>query len=242
MDIRETIDILRQHDIFLFFLQEERFLDLAIASHRDTLAVNGMLDDSAVQHVIHQLFQFKDQLPGGMYFPIPMARELRHSGAFDPQKIMSWYYEFIFVDRNQQWSLKNQRIEGKVFEQFVSNLNYEPEIGRYYVEYYVESRWDKCYLQCERTPMRGLQIQFLKNELPLIALNNGRQDTMLRDGVWLDADESCLVQTTSHGEILLADMPRFLLLDRLNEEGTHLVIDSVMIPVLFRDYPETNTP
>ena len=59
----------------------------------------------------------------------------------------------------KKWSLRNKYITGKVLSLFESNLFYEKGTNRYYVEYWSDSRWDKCYLECAITPMLGLSLE-----------------------------------------------------------------------------------
>ena len=65
--------------------------------------------------------------PNGMYFPVPIAREKKTGEEPKPEVINRFHYDFIMVNDQQQWSLKNKPISGRILEFFQSHLNYELE-------------------------------------------------------------------------------------------------------------------
>ena len=145
---------------------------------------------------------------------------------------MQFHYDFINVDKKQQWSLRNKKITGKVLSLFKSNLYFEELTGRYFVEYWSDERWDKCYLECTITPMLALAIDSVPEGI-LLQLNNNNSDLIYLNSFRMDKNERCFVQTKNFGEVLLADSPRFWLLDQLDDSGTHLIVKEDRFPLIF---------
>ncbi|MDP7317822.1 MAG: hypothetical protein QGH12_06470, partial [SAR324 cluster bacterium] len=51
-----------------------------------------------------------------------------------------------------------------------------------------------------------------------VQLINGKSDAVICDTLWLDDHENCLVRTAQHGDVLLADAPRYQLLQHYHED------------------------
>ena len=71
-----------------------------------------------------------------------------------------------------------------------------------------------------------------------IQQNNGLLTLQNKDLIYLnsfrmDKNERCFVQTENFGEVLLADSPRFWLLDHLDDSGTHLIVKERRVPLKF---------
>jgi hypothetical protein len=92
-----------------------------------------------------------------------------------------------------------------------------------------DNRWDKCYLECAITPMLALAIDNVQEELKL-QLNNQQTDSIDLNSFRIDSRERCFVHSQNHGEVLLAETPRFWLLDHLNESGSQLVFGKNLFP------------
>ena len=176
--------------------------------------------------------KFENELPKGMYFPIPISRKIKQGERFSKELALQFHYDFINVDQKQQWSLRNKRITGKVLSLFKSNLYFEELTGRYFVEYWSDARWDKCYLECTITPMLALAIDSVSEGI-MLQLNNNKSDLIYLNSFRMDKNERCFVQTENFGEVLLADSPRFWLLDHLDDSGTHLIVKEDRFPLKF---------
>ena len=183
--------------------------------------------------VLEEIFpKFENELPKGMYFPIPISRKIKQGERFSKELAFQYHYDFINVDQKQQWSLRNKRITGKVLSLFKSNLYFEELTGRYFVEYWSDARWDKCYLECAITPMLALAIDSVSEGI-MLQLNNNKSDLIYLNSFRMDKNERCFVQTENFGEVLLADSPRFWLLDHLDDSGTHLIVKEDRFPLKF---------
>ena len=67
----------------------------------------------------------------------------------------------------------------------------------------------------------------------MLQLNNNKSDLIYLNSFRMDKNERCFVQTENFGEVLLADSPRFWLLDHLDDSGTHLIVKEDRFPLKF---------
>ena len=232
MTFDQRIAWFSERGMIMMFLCENRFLNPQISEQQQTIKSSGLLGKT-VMIVQEEYFpKFENQLPKGMYFPIPISREIKQGERFSKELALQFHYDFINVDQKQQWSLRNKRITGKVLSLFKSNLYFEELTGRYFVEYWSDARWDKCYLECAITPMLALAIDSVSEGI-MLQLNNNNSDLIYLNSFRMDKNERCFVQTENFGEVLLADSPRFWLLDHLDDSGTHLIVKEDRFPLKF---------
>ncbi len=216
----EQIQWFAKQNKLLLFLLEKRFLDPQIPEQMEQLQDSGLLTDLTTLDVIHQhLPGVVNQLPAGMYFPTPMAKALANGELFSETLALRFYYDFIKVDADQNWFLKGKPIEGKVKKLFLENMGYEASIDRYFVEYKVDQRLDKCYLDCEITPLVVIRVEIYEKNKLKVLLNNGQSDWICNAHFKIDSREQCFCETIKYGEALLADQPRFMILQHLQEDG-----------------------
>ena len=232
MTFEQRIAWFSERGMIMMFLWENRFLNPQIPEQQQTIKSSRLLGKT-VMKVLEEYFpKFEDEMPKGMYFPIPISREIKKGERFSKELASQFHYDFINVDQKQQWSLRNKRITGKVLSLFKSNLYFEELTGRYFVEYWSDARWDKCYLDCTITPMLALAIDSVSEGI-MLQLNNNKSDLIYLNSFRMDKNERCFVQTENFGEVLLADSPRFWLLDHLDDSGTHLIVKEDRFPLKF---------
>ena len=104
-------------------------------------------------------------------------------------------------------------------------------LGRYFVEYFSESRWDKCYLECVVSPMLVLSVSYEKHNFKML-LNNGKEDQTKESVLMMDDQERCFLKSQTHGTVMLADAPRYEILKHLDESEQDLVINGQSIPII----------
>jgi len=232
MTFEQRIAWFSDRGIIMMFLRENRFLNPQIPEQKQIIKSSRLLGKT-VMKVLEEYFpKFEDEMPKGMYFPIPISREIKKGERFSKELALQFHYDFINVDQKQQWSLRKKRITGKVLSLFKSNLYFEELTGRYFVEYCNDARWDKCYLDCTITPMLALSIDSVSEGI-MLQLNNNKSDLIDLNSFRMDKNERCFVQTENFGEVLLADSPRFWLLDHLDDSGTHLIVKEDRFPLKF---------
>ena len=231
MTFEQRIDWFSERNLIMLFLWKDRFLNPLVPEQLQKLKSSGLLDNKYLLKVLEKYLPELDaELPRGMYFPVPISRSLSEGGEFSTILAGQFFYDFIRVDDSQKWSLRDKYITGKVLSLFESNLFYEKETSRYYVEYWSDSRWDKCYLECALTPILGLSVESIPGGLKM-QLNNHKTDTIDLHSFRIDAEERCFAFSLNHGEVLLADTPRFWLLNQLDETGTQLVLNKQLFPL-----------
>ena len=232
MTFDQRIAWFSESGMIMMFLWENRFLNPQISEQQQTIKSSGLLGETVMKVLDEYFPKFENELPKGMYFPIPISREIKQGERFSKELAFQYHYDFINVDQKQQWSLRNKRITGKVLSLFKSNLYFEELTGRYFVEYWSDARWDKCYLECTITPMLALAIDSVSEGI-MLQLNNNKSDLIYLNSFRMDKNERCFVQTENFGEVLLADSPRFWLLDHLDDSGTHLIVKEDRFPLKF---------
>ena len=235
MKLEKRLQWFFERKLIMLFLWEERFLNPLIPDELRRLKASGLLEDEETLKLMENIFpESITQLPTGMYFPVPISRALKQGNNFSTQLAMRFHYDFIQVDQHQKWSLRENNINGKVLALFESNLFFEKESKLYFVEYWSDNRWDKCYLECEITPMLALALELVQEEFKL-QLNNQITGSLERHNFRMDKNERCFVRTQNYGEVMLADAPRFWLLNHLDESGSYFVFGGRHFPLTFSE-------
>ena len=134
MTFEQRITWFSERGMLMMFLWENRFLNPQISEQQKTINSSGLLGETAMKVLEEYFPKFENELPKGMYFPIPISREIKQGDRFSKELALKFHYDFINVDQKQQWSLRNKRITGKVLSLFKSNLYFEELTGRYFVE------------------------------------------------------------------------------------------------------------
>ena len=233
MELKKRLEWFHEREIIMLFLWEEHFLNPLIPSEMEKLNLSNFFNDIVIWDILDKNFpKFLEFLPSGMYFPVPICKLIKQGKNFFPKIALKFHYNFIKIDENQMWSLQNNRIKGKILKLFKSNLLYEKSTNLYFIEYRSDGRWDKCYLQCEITPMLALNL-IKKNDELVMLLNNNKFDTMDLHRCRIDHKERCFVKSKNFGEIMLADSPRFLLLNNLEDNSTNFVFEGEKFSISF---------
>ncbi|MDC0229355.1 hypothetical protein OAK48_00120 [Deltaproteobacteria bacterium] len=232
MTFDQRIAWFSERGMIMMFLWGNRFLNPQISEQQQTIKSSGLLGETVTKVQEEYFPKFENELPKGMYFPIPISWKIKQGEKFSKELALQFHYDFINVDQKQQWSLKNKKITGKVLSLFKSNLYFEELTGRYFVEYWSDARLDKCYLECAITPMLALAIDSVSEGI-ILQLNNNKSDLIYLNSFRIDKNERCFVQTENFGEALLADSPRFWLLDHLDDSGTHFIFKEDRFPLKF---------
>jgi hypothetical protein len=208
---------LRTREVLLLFLHQQRYLHPLVPHDFQILHEAGVLSEVVREFVLNQLLPL--ELPPGMYFPTPMLR-MGSNSPLAVEQALSFHYAFLDVDSQQRWSLRGRPVLGKVRGLFEENLRFEPETGLYFVEYWTENRWDRCYLRTELTPVRAVRIDWKHRSLEL---NTTESVPLELARIRMDAQERCFTASARWPDILLADTPRFQVLSLLEEESGDLV-------------------
>ena len=232
MTFKQRIKWFSEHGMIMMFLCDNRYLNPQIYEQLKIIKSSRLLGNKVMKLLEEYFPNFKNELPKGMYFPIPISRAINQGEKFSRELALKFYYDFIYVDQKQKWSLTNKIITGKVLSLFKSNLYYEELTGRYFIEYLSDARWDKCYLECAITPMLALSIESLSEGLKL-QLNNNKSDLIYLNSFRMDKKERCFVKSENYGEVLLADSVRFWLLDHIDDTGKNIIVNENQIPIKF---------
>ena len=108
MKLQKSLLELAQLKRYVFILCGNRLLNPILEKHQEELEKEGLLELPEVDEVIEKDLLRPDlNPPNGMYFPVPIAREKKTGEELKPEVINRFHYDFIMVNDQQQWSLKN---------------------------------------------------------------------------------------------------------------------------------------
>ncbi|MAW05640.1 MAG: hypothetical protein CL918_03750 [Deltaproteobacteria bacterium] len=68
-----------------------------------------------------------------------------------------------------------------------------------------------------------------------ISINNHKTDSLDPHSFRIDKKERCFVISQNYGEVMLADTPRFWLLNHLNESGSYFVFGKKHFPLAYHE-------
>ncbi len=208
--------------ISIFLSHQARFRNPLSPADREALVDSAAARDPAVVAVVgEELPERLDRLERGTYFPVPLVRAVAGGRAFD-DALMSFHYPPVVVDADRRWSWKGGPVADRIRRFFVQHIGFEPALGVWFIEYRVnDGWWDKCYLDCETTPLVAVQLREeggAGEEGVVADLNNGRTDTLDPDSLRLDEQERLFASSAGHGLVEIADAPRFALLRTVSED------------------------
>ena len=230
-EIVESAEHLADSGVYLFFKHQAHFLNPLIPEEAQRLSVEPALSDLTVLRVVKELLP--ERLPGllrGIYSPVPIARSLDAGESFE-DLLGRFRYEMVRVDEDQVWWWQERRVATRIQTFFTENLFWQPTLEIWYVEYRVSAEWwDKCYFECEITPLVGSAIESTPDGTEA-TLNNGRRDQLLLDSLRLDKRERLFCRTRDHGEILFSDSLRFSLLRGVTEDFQSISIGGSLYPL-----------
>ena len=224
---------LADEDILLLYLLDQHYLNPLDPKQRVRLQEAGLLGDAGNRAVLVKLMQAMNELPPAAYFPTPIAREMQQGAAFSLILARKYSYAHIQVDAWQSWSMRGVRLDKRLKKFLEAYLAYEVELQRYFVEYRVDQRMDKCYLDCETTPMLVRNIEIRSKDQLSGLLNNGKYDQLDPWSFRMDEQENLYCRSTCHGEVMLADNPRFRILERIMEDGNSFRLNNSVYPLSF---------
>jgi hypothetical protein len=215
---------LAPHGIHLFVLHEGHFLDPLVEEHRLRLAESPAVSAAATLRVVSEVLPARlPDLATGIYFPVPLGRDLEKGGELTAL-LERYHYDFIEVDEDREWWWRGQRVASRTRRFFHEHLAWEPEVERYFFEYQVnEGWWDKCYLDCRTPPLVARTLAVAGGEVR-VELDNGRGDRVDPASFRLDQRERLLCRTALFGEVTLSDALRFSVLRGLADDGSCLVL------------------
>ena len=225
--------LLAESNILVLYLLNGRNLNPLLAKEQALLKQAGLLEAPWNAVVLEHLVQEKNALPPAAYCPAPMAREMAQGATFTLSLAARYRYDYIQVDSQQNWFLKGRSLDLRFKKFLQESLFYEKPLERYYVEYAVDQRLDKCYLDCALTPMLAVQVEPCTDGQLGVVLNNGQPDRLDLSSFWMDGQERLFCRSLAHGEILMADNPRFLILKNLTQEGRSLRFGKKLYPLAF---------
>ena len=74
MTFEQRIAWFSDRGMIMMFLRENRFLNPQIPEQQQTINSSGLLGETVMKVLEEYVPKFEDEMPKGMYFPIPISR------------------------------------------------------------------------------------------------------------------------------------------------------------------------
>lgn len=220
---------LQRKKIYLLWMLDGVFRNPLNPEELKLFEAAGGLASHVDDQVLQAFERHADELPSGMYFPVLIQRNHGQEEALTVEMLKKYHYDLIRVDQAQQWFFKGEPVRGKIKTLFEENLHYDEHLQLYFVQYQVDARLDKCYLDCEIPPLNIVRILPTLDAFETAETHLGHLVSLEPREVSMDAQERLFLKTTELGWLNTTDSLRFDLMMKLNEAGTDLVLESGLI-------------
>lgn len=135
-----------------------------------------------------------EQWPPGTYYPAGWSRAQTASGS-DPDKMeitrpsfAPFHQEEFRIEADGAWMAGEKKVEGKVRDFFLRNLEFDGEVERYRVRYWLESYYETRYLHHLSPPIRVRRIAVAPDGVRLV-LNDGTGEPLRPESLRMDGRE-----------------------------------------------------
>jgi hypothetical protein len=172
----------------------------------------------------------ESQWPPGTYYPGGWFRSLEAAGQdplrvdTSPAAVSKFYQEEFRVEADGTWHVGKKRIRGPIQHFFLSHLEFDADLQRYLVRYWLESYYETRYLHHESPPLRVVRVD-AGSEGVTVELNDGTTEPILPESLRLDGQERLFCGVKAQGlPALFEDNARFDLLHMVEERGDTWVL------------------
>lgn len=166
----------------------------------------------------------------GTYYPAGWYRAQSAAGVdqqqlqVTPAALAHYYQEEFRVEADGAWRVGEKLVEGNVQAFFLKNLEFDPEIERYRVRYWLESYYETRYLHHLSPPLRVRQITAGENGVDMV-LNDGGCEPLRAATLRMDQHERLYCGVKSEGlPALFENNARWQLLQLVEEQGSGWVL------------------
>ena len=90
MTFDQRIAWFSERGMIMMFLWENRFLNPLISNQEKIIKSSGLLGKNVIKVLEEYLPKFEYELPKGMYFPIPISREIKEGKIFPSNSKVIW--------------------------------------------------------------------------------------------------------------------------------------------------------
>ena len=93
MTFEQRLEWFSERNKIMLFFWNDRFLNPLIPTQLQKIKSSGLLDYDKLLQLLDEHFpQFEDELPPGMYFPVPISRTLMEGEEFSPELALRFFY------------------------------------------------------------------------------------------------------------------------------------------------------
>ena len=180
-----------------------------------------------------------DEWRPGSYYPGGLFRACMAVGddpmrmEFTPTTLAPFYQEEFRIEADGAWRVGKKQVSGSVQSFFLKNLEFDGDIERYRVRYWLESHFETRYLHHLSPPYRIRQVTFSAGGVQLL-LNDGETEGLRPASLRLDREERLYCAVKAAGlPALFDDNARWRLLHSVEErEGDWLLsVENSEIPL-----------
>ncbi len=173
----------------------------------------------------------------GSYFPGGLYRSLQGQGRdprtvpITPDLMARFYEDEVRVDANGRWLVGPKQMQGRVLQHFLRNLEFDPQLERYRIRYWLERHYETRYIHPLSPPYRVVSLNL---ERMTALLNDGTEEPLHLDTLRMDDDEQLTLAVKPAGlPALLASNPRWQILQHAEQRrrGWVLVRPTGEIPL-----------
>jgi hypothetical protein len=161
--------------------------------------------------------------PPGNYFPGGWYRALKAKAGElpaappSPANLGPFFGAEVRVDSAGRWAVGPKAVSGRVLEFFLRHLEFDGELGRYRIRYWLGTYPETRYVRHESPPFRVRAVR-LEGGPPRVLLNDGTEEPLRPETLRLNAAEALFCAVKPQGLPAVFDSgARFDLLHRVDE-------------------------
>ena len=136
--------------------------------------------------------------PGGWYRANASAGREPEKAGITPRALARYYQEEFRIEADGVWRVGEKQVEGGVQAFFLEHLEFDGDLGRYRVRYWLDSYYETRYIHHASPPYRVRQVTSDGGQARLL-LNDGRTEPLRPDSLRLDGAERLYCAVKAQG-------------------------------------------
>ena len=166
--------------------------------------------------------------PAGSYYPGGLFRSLQARAqaplelAPTLESMAGFATDEVRVEADGRWLVGPKQVQGNVLRHFLRHLEFDPELGRYRIRYWLEQYYETRYIHPLSPPLRVVSADLGR----MVALLNDETEEPLRpETLRMDAGERLTMAVKQHGlPALYEDNARWQVLQHAEQSGDGWVL------------------
>ena len=217
--------------IYVLVKVESEFVIPYTPQIRERIYKSGGYGDQFARFFDHFLnLLVSEEWKPGTYYPAGWYLAQGASGVdweklqITPTTFAPFFQDEFRVEADGAWWVGEKPVEGKVQAFFLKNLEFDTEIERYRIRYWLESYYETRYLHHLSPPLRVSQVTSGETGVSVL-LNDGSCESLRAATLRMDQDERLYCGVRPEGlPALFEDNARWQLLQLVEEQGDSWVL------------------